>query len=123
MTGNNTSFLFDIAAAAAAVAAASIATNVRADDITMDNSQFVSSKSRDEVRADLKKPYPGGNPWSSSYKMGVTKSDRTREEVRREYLGSREEARALTAEDSGASYFNRTAGRANPTATMGAPAR
>ena len=98
-------------------------TEVRADDITVDGTKFVSSKSRAEVIAEMKTPYVGGYPWSSQYKMGVTNGDRTAADVRREYLSSRDEANALGAEDSGSSYFKRTPRVSNPTATMGGSAR
>jgi hypothetical protein len=109
--------------AVAGAVAITTSVSVRADDITIDGSRFVSSKSRSEVIADLKTPYSGGNPWSSQYKMGVAKSDRTPQDVRREYLASRDEADALGAEDSGSNYFKRSVRALNPTATMGAPAR
>ncbi|NPC54361.1 hypothetical protein [Caenimonas soli] len=95
-----------------------------ADDITMDTSPFSSATSRNDVRADLKKPYPGGYPWSSSYKQAAPKgSTLTREQARAEYLSSRQEVSALNSEDGGAAYLNRTASRSNPTATMGGSAR
>jgi hypothetical protein len=123
MKSSTRSSLFFAAAIAGGLATTFLASSALADDITMDNTRFVSSQSRDEVRADLKKPYPGGYPWSSQYKMGVTKSDRTREQTVSEYLSSRDAANALVAEDSGSSYFNGTAARRNPAATMGGPAR
>ena len=95
-----------------------------ADDITMDTTPFSSTKSREEVRADLKKPFAGGSPWSTQYRQGVARdSTYTNGQARTEYLSSRDQVRALNGEDSGAAYLARTAGRANPTATMGGPAR
>jgi hypothetical protein len=123
MKSSTTSSLFLAAAIAGGLATTFLASSALADDITVDNTRFVSSKSRDEVRADLKTPYPGGYPWSSQYKMGVTKSDRTRQEAIREYLSYRDDVDALGAEDSGSNYFKRTAARANPAAAMGGPAR
>ena len=123
MKGTAPSHLYLITAVAAAIAATTfIATSARADDITIDNSPLVSSKSRQEVLADLKKPYVGGYPWSSQYNMGVKSGERTVLDSRREYLTSRDEVRALGAEDGGSSYFSSTAGRA-PTSTMGGPPR
>ena len=58
-----------IAVLAAAAAAAMTFVTTYADDITVEKSEFVSSLSRDEVSAELKTPYPGGNPWSSSYNL------------------------------------------------------
>ena len=118
-----TSSLFFAAAVVGAIGTATISTGARADDITMDKTAFQSSKSRDEVRADLKTPWPGGYPWSSSYKMGIAKSDRSPSDVRQGYLTSRDEVRAINSEDSGSSYFTTRAGRSNPAATMGGPSR
>jgi hypothetical protein len=123
LKGTDRSHLYLITPVAAAIAATTfIATSARADDITMDNSPFASSMTRQEVLADLKKPYAGGYPWSSQYNMGVKRGERTSVDARREYLTSRDEVRALGAEDGGSSYFSRTAGRA-PTSTMGGPSR
>ena len=114
-----------LAAATVGIAAGlTVVTNAYADDITMDTNPFSSATSRNDVRADLKKPYPGGYPWSSSYKQAAPKgSTLTREQARAEYLSSRQEVSALNSEDGGAAYLNRTASRSNPTATMGGSAR
>jgi hypothetical protein len=115
------------ATAAAAFAAAAIASsNAFADDITIDNTPFVSSLSRDEVNAELKVPYSGGNPWSGQYNMFPSTSTTTAsEQARGAYKFSRDEANALNGEDSGSAYFLKSASPsgANPAATMGAPAR
>jgi hypothetical protein len=115
------------ATAAAAFAVAAIASsNAFADDITIDNTPFVSSLSREEVNAELKVPYPGGNPWSGLYNMfPPTNTATTSEQVRNAYKMSRDEANALNGEDSGSAYFLKSASPsgANPVATMGGPAR
>ena len=54
---------------AVAAAAAMTFVTAYADDITVEKSEFVSSLSPDEINAELKTPYPGGNPWSSSNNM------------------------------------------------------
>ena len=113
-----------IAATVGIAAGLAVSQHAYADDITMDTSPFSSTKTREEVRADLKVPYPGGYPWSSQYRQAAPKdSTYTSQQARADYLSSRQEIGALNAEDSGAAYLGRTAGRANPTATMGGPAR
>ena len=66
-------------ATALAFAAAAVAGSAYADDITVDNSQFVSQKTRAEVRAD--------------------------------YIASRNEVNAFTGEDSGSAYLQASNGR------------
>lgn len=112
--------------AVAAIATAAIASgSAFADDITIENTPFVSSMSRDEVNAQLKAPYARGNPWSSQYNMFSTTSATTSEQVRSAYKMSRDEVNALNGEDSGSAYFIKSAGsrNANAAATMGGPAR
>ena len=114
------------AIAAAAVAVAFIASGTaHADDITIDKTPFVSSMSRDEVSAQLKVPYPGGNPWAGRYDMFQIKSATTSAQVTGEYERSRDEVNALTGEDSGSAYFVKSAVPfgANTGTTMGGPAR
>ena len=112
-------------ALAAAAAAAMTCVTAYADDITVEKSEFVSSLSRDEVNAELKTPYPGGNPWSSSYNMFQAQSTTTREQVTDAYKMSREEVNALNAEDSGSAYVVKSTLplAANPSTAMGGPAR
>lgn len=97
-----------------------------ADDITVEALPFVSSRTRAEVSAELKTPYAGGNPWSSSYNMFQGRSAATREQVGGEYITNRDMANALHAEDSGSGYILKaqSLAPASPSATaMGAPAR
>ena len=85
---------------------------------------FVSTLTREEVNAELKKPYPGGNPWSAQYNMFQGKSQTTADQVQREYIRSRDEVRAFTSEDSGsASIMKYGAPSAQKGSAMGAPAQ
>jgi hypothetical protein len=53
----------------------------------------------------------GVNPWSASYNsLRSFRSTTTREAVTADYIGSREQANAVTGEDSGAEWL-RTAAR------------
>lgn len=90
-----------------------------------DDTEFVSTLTREEVNAELKKPYPGGDPWSSLYNMFSRQGSTTREQVEQAYKGSRDEVSALNAEDSGSAYFLKSSAplAANPGAAMGGSAR
>src|SRR5687768_5782629 len=73
-----------------------------ADDITPSES-FVSTADRAQVQAGVFQARTVANPWSIAYNpLATFESDRTREEVRAEYIASRNEVAALTGEDSGA---------------------
>lgn len=100
-------------------------TTAYADDITVEQSPFVSSRTRDEVSAELKTPYPGGNPWSGSYNMFQARSTATSEQIQGEYLVTRDTANAFHGEDSGSVYIMKAQGSTAPSsaAVMGAPAR
>jgi hypothetical protein len=71
---------------------------------------FVSTRTRDEVTAELKTPYPGGNPWSGAYNMFQSRSTATSEQIQGEYIKNRDSANALHAEDSGSVYFMKAQG-------------
>jgi len=111
-----------IALLAAAVIAS---TPAYADDITVEQSPFVSSRTREEVSAELKTPYPGGNPWSGAYNMFQARSTATREQIRGEYIMTRDTDNAFHGEDSGSVYIMKAQGSLAPgyAGAMGAPAR
>lgn len=92
-----------------AVAVALIAvSSAYADDITVDNTPFVSTLSRAEVNAQLQQfQHAGVNPWSIQYDpLASFHSQRTRAEVQAEYLKARAETAALTGEDSGSALLS-----------------
>jgi hypothetical protein len=93
--------------ALAAFAALAGTTAARADDITIDNTSFQSVRTRADVQAELAAHKKNGvNTYSISYnQLSKFKSDRTRDEVRAEYLADRAEVAALTSEDSGSAYL------------------
>lgn len=93
--------------ALAAFAALAGTTAARADDITIDNTPFQSVRTRADVQAELAAYKKNGvNTYSISYnQLSKFKSDRTRDEVRAEYLADRAEVAALTSEDSGSAYL------------------
>jgi hypothetical protein len=112
----------------AAAAAATIASGTaHADDITIDNTPFVSSRSRAEGEAELLRPSAlarsGGGEWARQYnQVPAVKSTFTSEQAKADYKSSRDYVSALNGEDSGSSYFLK--GSVPPNATsMGGPAR
>lgn len=89
-----------------ALVLAAAATTAFADDITIDTTPFVSTKSRAEVQAQLQQRGP--DVWSTRYNpLAQFSARRSRAEVVAEYLASRREVAALTAEDSGSAYLAR----------------
>lgn len=109
--------------AIAAMIAASSAAPAWADDPTPEPTYNASTLTRAEVQADLVRfKRVGVNPWSTSYNpLRHASSAKSRAEVKQEYLAARDEARALAAEDSGASWRGRTATPA-PTLLAARPA-
>jgi hypothetical protein len=107
-------------ASALAIAAAAMAGNTFADDITIDTHPLKSVKSRTEVQADLMKP--ATSYWSSQYNRSQAKSNKSSKQLTDEYIASRREVAALTAEDSGSAYLARTGNRGN-TSVLGGPGR
>lgn len=109
--------------AIALVAAAASIGNAFADDITVDTNPFVSSRSRAEVQAELAQYKQSGvNPWSIAYNpLRRFQSGKTRAEVVGEYLASRNETAAMTAEDSGSAYLADVRGIPAPTTLAGQP--
>lgn len=85
------------------------ATSALADDITVDTTPFVSSRTRAEVQAELGQFQKAGvNPWSTQYNpLKTFASAKTRSQVQAEYVADREQVRALTGEDSGSAYLAR----------------
>ena len=99
-------------ATALVIAAAAIAGNAFADDITVDTTPFHSTKSRVEVQAELAQYKTAGvNPWSTQYNpLKQFKSAVTRDQVVAEYIASRDEVAALNSEDSGSAYLAQATG-------------
>ena len=131
MNRNLASALAIVSTAAAAIALASLAPDKAfADDITIDNTPFVGSRTRAEVQADLlgqaAQVRAGNGEWAMQYNDPARiKSAYTSDEVKAEFKTSRPLVSALTGEDSGSAYFLKSGVpfHANPSAVMGAPAR
>src|SRR5512133_1601471 len=114
----------ELAAGVAAIAAAAAITSGKAyaDDITIDDSPFVSTTSRAEVRAQLMNR-GSITEWTMQFNDSRVKTDYARGQARAEYLAARDEVRALNGEDSGSAYLGRTFAGVNARAVMGARAR
>lgn len=95
--------------AAAILAVAAMASgNAYADDITIDTTPFVSTKTRAEVRAEVMGQAEALRLASSEWSMNQAaqpQSAYTSAQAKADYIASRSEVHALTAEDSGSSYF------------------
>lgn len=112
----------------AVVLAAAAPGDALADDITIDNTPFASTRSRTEVQSELfsqaAQVKASAGEWAlQSNHVPALKSASTKEQVRAEYKASREYVSALLAEDSGSAYFMKAPRGANGTATMGGPSR
>ncbi|MDB5857520.1 MAG: hypothetical protein JWQ76_1209 [Ramlibacter sp.] len=86
---------------------------------------FVSSRTREEVTADLKTPWPGGNPWSGAYNMFQVHGPATSAQMQGEYILSRDKVGAFHGEDSGSTYIMKAQGVPAPGSAgiLGGPAR
>ena len=109
MTRKLASALTIASTAAAALAFASIASsNAYADDITVDNTPFVSTRTRAEVQAEVmgqaEQLRIANSEWSTQ-SASLPQSDLTRAQVKAEYIAARREVNALNSEDSGSSYL------------------
>jgi hypothetical protein len=113
--------------AAAVLAVAAIASgNAYADDITIDTTPFVSTKTRAEVRAEVMGQ--SMTSASSEWEMQLNEAPRiqsayTRQQATAEYIAARNEVNARNAEDSGSSYFAAMPRSTGPAVLTAGPAR
>jgi hypothetical protein len=105
--------------ALSAVVLAAFAGSALADDPTVVDDHFVSSKTRAEVNAELAAYKAAGvNPWATEYQpLKYFHSDTSRAAVVADYLASRNEVRALTGEDSGSAYLAQARGAVHGSTT------
>ena len=68
---------------------------------------ITSTRTRAEVLAELKQfKQSGVDPWAIGYnQLADFRGTKTRAQVREEFLANRDEAEAMTGEDSGAAYL------------------
>ncbi len=98
-----------VSTAAAAFAFAAIASgNAYADDITIDATPFVSTKTRAEVRSEVlgqaEQLRMANSEWPTPLNQQFQGS-LTRAQVKADYFAARREMNALNGEDSGSSYL------------------
>jgi hypothetical protein len=110
MNRNLASILSITTTTAAAILAVAAMTSgaAYADDITIDSTPFVSTKTRAEVQAEVVGRAEALRMASSEWTMSQASqpsSGYTSAQAKAEYIASRSEVRALTAEDSGSSYL------------------
>jgi hypothetical protein len=118
-------------AAVATLAATTVVftpTDALADDITMDTTKFVSTASRDDVRAIVKAEpalvLQAASEWALQDNQATrVKSNYTGAQARAAYIIERREVAALNAEDSGSNSPWLLKTRPADTATMGGPSR
>lgn len=123
-------FVLTFATTVAAVfcAAAMVSGKAYADDITIDTTPFVSTRTRAEVKAELTaQPQfvrDGGSEWAMQYNQPAQlMSGYTRQQAVSEYMAARQEVSAFTSEDSGSSYLMRHAMRNNAGVKVAGSAR
>jgi hypothetical protein len=112
------------ATTAALLAVAAIASvNAYADDITIDDTPFVSSRTRADVRAEAMGLSSASSEWTmqagSSFQPDRSYTNRA---ARDEYIAARREVNALNAEDSGSSYLSMQP-RRNPSTILAGEVR
>jgi hypothetical protein len=118
MNRNLASTLTIVSTAAAAFALAAMASsNAYADDITVDNTPFVSTRTRAEVQAEVmgraEQLRMANSEWSTQQHQPSEASVLTRAQVKAEYIASRREANAFNSEDSGSAYLTALPRRTN----------
>lgn len=101
---------FSATVALATLASAIMAGNAMAEGPLVDSTPFVSSRTRADVRAELMRDRnmvtSAANEWTSQLnEPHQVASGYTREQARAEFIASREEVRAATAEHGGSGYF------------------
>lgn len=109
MTRTLASTLTIVSTAAAACAFAAIAAgNAYADDITVETTPFVSTRTRADVQAEVmgqaEQLRIASSDWSLNQSF-LPHSGFTRAQAKSDYIAARREVNAMTAEDSGSSYL------------------
>lgn len=102
--------------ALALVIASAACARAFADDPTVDPTPFISTAHRADVVAQMQAFRQSGiDPWADGYNpIAQFRGTRTRDDVTREYIASRDLVSALNGEDSGSMYLAR---RMQPRAT------
>lgn len=126
MQPRHVSILGYAAVVAAACASALTTARAHAESPTIDNTPFVSTRTRAEVRAEVMNPRAslGYNEWAQQGNdMQPMASTTTRADVIAELRASREQTRAFTGEDSGSAYLARRMDASRPNMMLARAAR
>jgi hypothetical protein len=90
-----------------AVAACTFIGQAFADDITVDPSPFTPGRTRAEVQAELQEYRASGvDLWADNYNpVAGLQSNKTRAQVKAEYIAERDKVAAFGGEDSGSAWM------------------
>lgn len=121
-------FAFTSTCVAATLAAALMTGNALAEGPIFEDTTFVSTRSRADVRAELMASGGGTTSAASEWVAQLNdsqpmKSQYTRAQARAEYIAARDQVHEMTAEHSGAAYFAQAPIRARDTVVAGSAAR
>ena len=109
---------FSSSVAAATLAATVMAGSALAETPTVDNTPFVSTKTRAEVQAELfshrDQLSSSASEWVFQQNEAQNASGYTRQQARAEYDASREQVRAMNSEDGGSRSLSRRTYRRQP---------
>jgi hypothetical protein len=108
---------------AAALVLVAGAGSALADDITIDTTPFVASRTRAEVQAELQQYQRAGvNPWARDYNpLQSFHAGKTRAQVTAEFLSARDEVAAANSEAGAAAWHAARAPRATNPVLAGDP--
>ena len=118
-----------LAAMTAAAGVAAIASsNAYAETPTIDNTHFVSTRTRAEVQAEVMGRAEQLRMANSEGSMQLSQASEpyagvTVAQAKAEYVAARDQVRAMTSEDSGSSYLARQSARTNAGITIAGASR
>lgn len=121
-------FAYASTVAAATVAAALMATSAYAEGPILQDTPFVSTRTRADVQAELmsqaEQVRTGSTEWAMQLNQPVQlHSGYTTEQAKSEYKAARDLVHAMNSEDSGSSYFASMPARTKSIAVMAGTAR
>ena len=122
------SFAYVSTVAAATFAAALMATSAYAEGPILQDTPFVSTRTRADVQAELmsqaQQVRTGSTEWAMQFNQpAVLRSGYTTEQARSEYKAARDAVHAMNSEDSGSSYFASLPAHTKSIAVMAGTAR
>jgi hypothetical protein len=112
---------FSSSIAAATLAATVMAGNALADDITIDNTPFVSQRTRAEVQAELfsQRDQLRSTEWTMQHNQPQQNATGyTSAQARAEYIALRDEVHAMNSEDSGSASLAQVRPHTSPSSSF-----